>query len=187
MPIMFIIYFLTSNFNMLAGKVVLIIGSIVFYAYQDISTFTILGISLIVNFLFTEFVAINKKRKMYLAIPIVINTGLLLYFKYTDFIITNVNIYFAKDYALKELVLPLGISFFTFQQIAYIVAVQQEEITFISVFDYLAYILYFPKLLMGPLMDPIDFISQFLRPRAVWVLMWIQLNIYLHLLKQIVI
>lgn len=57
--------------------------------------------------------------------------------------------------------MPLGISFFTFQQIAYIVSSYREEIEQTSFIDYLAYILYFPKILMGPLIEPVDFIQQF--------------------------
>ena len=56
--------------------------------------------------------------------------------------------------------MPLGISFFTFQQIAYIVAIYKKELSDLSIIDYLAYILYFPKILMGPLVDPVDFITQ---------------------------
>ncbi|MGN1345017.1 MAG: MBOAT family O-acyltransferase, partial [Traorella sp.] len=102
----------------------------------------------------------NKWHKMFLIIPIIINVGLLLYFKYLNFAISNINLLFTKDYALRELVLPLGISFFTFQQIAYIVAIYKKELSDCSLIDYLAYILYFPKILMGPLMDPIDFMEQ---------------------------
>lgn len=64
------------------------------------------------------------------------------------------------EYSFKELFLPLGISFITFQQIAYLVSVYREELKEPSVVDYLVYILYFPKLLMGPLAEPIDFMGQ---------------------------
>ena len=63
-------------------------------------------------------------------------------------------------WAPKELALPLGISFFTFQQIAWLVAVRRKQIPRTSLLDYLTYILYFPKILMGPLMDPLDFLAQ---------------------------
>lgn len=58
------------------------------------------------------------------------------------------------------IILPVGISFFTFQQIAYVVAVFNNQVENCSIIDYLAFILYFPKLLMGPLVDPVEFIGQ---------------------------
>ena len=60
---------------------------------------------------------------------------------------------------MRDIVMPIGISFFTFQQIACCVAVYSDLLR-IGFVDYVAYITYFPKLLMGPLMDPIDFVNQ---------------------------
>ncbi len=90
---------------------------------------------------------------------IVSNVLLLFYFKYLNFFITNINAIFTKEIPLKEIILPLGISFFTFQQIMYVVSVYRNQIS-LNVLDYLVYILYFPKLLMGPLNDPKEFIDQ---------------------------
>ena len=102
----------------------------------------------------------KRCKKAFLAIDIVINVALLLYFKYSNFFITNVNQLLDKDYQLKELILPLGISFFSFQQIMYVVNIYKENIH-LNFVDYLLYILYFPKILMGPLADPADIIQKF--------------------------
>lgn len=161
MPLMMIGYFGGNKLNVVIGKVLLIAGSIVFYAYSDRTVLTVMGISLGINFAFA--VCIRKSQrwsKLYLVIPIVINAGLLLYFKYINFAISNFNFWLNRKIALKELVLPVGISFFTFQQIAYIVAIYKKEIEKIDIIDYLAYILYFPKILMGPLVDPVEFVAQ---------------------------
>lgn len=161
LPATAILYFLLNKIHFQAGKILLIVSSIVFYAYSDWTTFIILGISLLVNWAFALFLRkTGKWKKGFMAVPIVINVALLLYFKYLNFAITNINHFFGKEYALQELVLPLGISFFTFQQIAYIVAVYREEIPGNSIIDYATYILYFPKILMGPLMEPADFWNQ---------------------------
>ncbi len=96
---------------------------------------------------------------MLLCVNSIFNIGILLYFKYFNFFITNINTLFSKEITLKEIVLPLGISFFTFQQIMYVVNISKEEIT-LNLLDYLAYILYFPKILMGPLNEPKEFIIQ---------------------------
>lgn len=161
MPLMIIVYFVGMKIHSIAGKILLIMGSVLFYAYSDWSILIVMGISLITNFIFAKYIERSGKwSKLFLAIPTIINVGLLLYFKYTNFIIENSNLWFGTNIAFKELVLPIGISFFTFQQIAYVVAIYRKQIEKAVLIDYLAYILYFPKILMGPLMDPVDFINQ---------------------------
>ncbi|MCQ2533872.1 MAG: MBOAT family protein [Clostridia bacterium] len=161
LPISVIAYFLCNKINKLAGKILIILASALFYMYDDWKVGIILGISLLINYGFAQLVSKSKRfNRLYMAIPVVINIGLLLYFKYTNFAISNINVWFERDIALRDIILPLGISFFTFQQIAYIVATFKKELENTSVVDYLAYILYFPKILMGPLADPSDFIKQ---------------------------
>lgn len=161
LPLTVLFYYIFNKFSHMIGKIVLLIASIVFYAYSDWGTLIVIGISLAINYLFAVFIKRARKwRTLYLCVPILINVGLLLYFKYLNFAIININTYFAKELPLKELILPVGISFFTFQQIAYIVAIYRGEIEKPDILDYLVFILFFPKVLMGPLMDPVDFIGQ---------------------------
>ena len=160
LPITLILYFITNKYNKNLGKILLIAVSIIFYIYEDIKNIYVLGASLIINYIFARIIEKKKTNKLTVTIPIVINIFILLYFKYTNFLIININNIFNSNLALKEILLPVGISFFTFQQIAYIIAVQKKEINKISLIEYLIYILYFPKLLMGPLMEPNDFLSQ---------------------------
>lgn len=162
LPITIIIYFLLNRFSQTAGKIAIVMASLFFYAYTDWATLTVLSISLAINFLGAKLMTnISKWRNVFVIFSIFINIVLLLYYKYTNFAIENVNVFFSKNIPLKELVFPIGISFFTFQQIAYIVAIYREELKNPNIVDYLAYILYFPKILMGPLMEPADFIKQF--------------------------
>lgn len=161
LPLTVVLYHLSNRLNSIIGKIVLLIASVVFYAYSDWSTLIVLGVSLIINYGFSLAISkVKKWRPLYLALPVIINVGLLLYFKYLNFAITNINAFFVKDFPLKELILPVGISFFTFQQIAYIVAIYKGELEKNNLLDYLVFILYFPKILMGPLTDPVDFIGQ---------------------------
>lgn len=157
--------FLGNKIRVIAGKLILIAGSILFYAYFDWTALLVVGISLGINFFFAAGVKKWQKwNKLFLVVPVIINISLLLYFKYTNFVITNFNTWLDKDIVLKQLVLPLGISFFTFQQIAYMVATYKNEIERLNIIDYLIYILYFPKILMGPLADPVEFIAQLNEP-----------------------
>lgn len=162
LPLIIMAYFIGNKINQTVGKIVIILASAIFYSYYDLSVSTVLAISLLINYFFVIVIKNCKKwKRAFVFFPIIINICLLLYFKYLNFAINNINLIFGREFALKELTMPLGISFFTFQQIAYIVSSYKEEIEQTSFIDYLAYILYFPKILMGPLIEPVDFIRQF--------------------------
>ncbi|SOC03930.1 MBOAT family O-acyltransferase [Pseudobutyrivibrio ruminis] len=161
LPITVLLYFLANKIKPVIGKLVIVVSSIVFYSMGKISMLIYLGISILINY--TSALVIKKfkiKNKALLALPIIVNVVLLFYFKYYNFTIANINIFFGKEFALKNIILPLGISFYTFQQIAYVVATENENLENNDIIDYLAYILYFPKLIMGPIIDPVDYISQ---------------------------
>lgn len=164
LPAAVLLYFLANRVRPAAGKLVLVAASLLFYGWGRWDMLLYLGGNVFLNWLF---VLLITKRRLYsrwsLAFPVAVNVGLLLYFKYLDFAVSNVNLLLGTDFALSAVVLPLGISFFTFQQIAYLVAVWRRELD-CCLTDYLVYILYFPKLLMGPLAEPVDFISQLNQP-----------------------
>lgn len=161
LPVIVTIYFLGNRINSLIGKIILILGSAFFYAYSGWLTLIVIGLSLGFNIVFIVVIKKTQRfKKLFFAVPIIINVGLLLYFKYTNFVIENINTLFGKEMVLKELILPIGISFFTFQQIAYIVAIKKNEIEKLDIVNYLTYILFFPKIIMGPLAEPVDFINQ---------------------------
>lgn len=164
LPLLLITYFLCNKINTSAGKMVLVIGSLIFYAYADWHMLFFLLASVFCNYLFIYLMGHSKWRKTFLAVPVIVNVGLLLFFKYTNFVIINLNLLLKTEYVLLELLVPLGISFITFQQIAYLVTVYRGELDRVDLADYLVYILYFPKLLMGPLADPVDFIAQLNNP-----------------------
>lgn len=160
LPLTVLVYFLANKIKPLLGKIVLIVSSIIFYSRGRENMLIYLGISMLINYLSALLIKrLSVKSKVFMAVPIVVNVGLLLYFKYLNFVITNVNLFCKKDFPLQSIILPLGISFYTFQQIAYLVATERGEINN-NLIDYLTYILYFPKLIMGPIIDPTDFIAQ---------------------------
>ena len=161
LPIMILLYFVLNKINTILGKFVIIAGSAVFYAYTDVSMLGMLAISISINYIFAKLINKTNFKKIFMVIPVVINVGILLYFKYTNFAISNINSMFNMEIELKQIVLPVGISFVTFQQIAYVVSAYRNEIKELNIIDYISYILYFPKLLMGPLMDPVDFFEQY--------------------------
>ena len=158
LPIFIIGYFGLNRISLVAGKLFLIVTSVFFYIYGGWGIANILAISIIVNYFLV--LAINRFGKLLLCVGIFLNVALLFYFKYFNFFISNVNNAFQKDFTVKEIILPLGISFFTFQQIMYLINIYKKNIEKVHLSDYLAYILYFPKLLMGPIVEPTELISQ---------------------------
>ena len=146
LPIFVIAYFILGRIRPIAGKIGLIFAGIVFYTYAGMEVSTVLAISIVSNYLMSVLIKRLTQPKLLLAVDIVANAGTLLFFKYLDFSIDN-------------LVIPLGISFFTFQQIMYVVNIYNGSVE-LGLMDYLAYILYFPKILMGPLCEPKDLIDQ---------------------------
>lgn len=161
LPLFVIAYFLINRINVTIGKMLLIIGSAVFYVYGGWKIALILGISIIMNYVLALCLGkIQIKRRVILTVAIVGNILLLFYFKYINFLIDNLNKIMKTEITFQNLILPLGISFFTFQQIMYLVNIYDKKIEKVNLIDYLGYILYFPKLLSGPIMEPVDLITQ---------------------------
>ena len=159
-PAFVILYYMLGKINGFVGKALIIVGSVVFYVYAGWDVAAVLGISIVINFTLALVMSKKRGKRPVLAFAIIVNVLLLLYFKYLNFAIDIINDIGNGNIKSKDILLPLGISFFTFQQIMYVVAVWKGEIGKISVTDYLAYILYFPKLVMGPLMEPDNFFKQ---------------------------
>ncbi len=160
LPITALLYFAANKWSETLGKLVIIFSSIVFYVYSNIYVAPVLAASILLNFASVYLMQrFEARKKLFLFLPVAINVGLLGYYKYANFAISNYNAWFSQSCPLRDIVFPVGISFFTFQQIAYCVEVYNERLK-LKLIDYLAFILYFPKILMGPLMDPVDFSQQ---------------------------
>ena len=142
----------------------MIASGLIFYSYGRTNMLIYLAMSILINYCFAMVIRRlgpeDKQIHQILALAVIVNVVPLLYFKYLGFVITNSNTFADLKNSRPEIMLPLGIYFYTFQQIAYIVAVEKGSLENISLIDYLAYILYFPKILMGPITDPADYISQ---------------------------
>jgi len=91
-----------------------------------------------------------------------INLGVLFYFKYFDFFISNINGLFKTDFGLKNLLLPLGISFFTFQQISFLIDAYREEVYDCNFRTYALFVSFFPQLIAGPIVTHDEMIPQFM-------------------------
>jgi D-alanyl-lipoteichoic acid acyltransferase DltB (MBOAT superfamily) len=111
---------------------------------------------------------VQWKRKMVLVISIIANLGLLAYFKYTNFVLENIYYLASWDFKKLDILLPIGISFYTFQTISYVVDVYKREITPCNDFlDYAFYMAFFPHLVAGPIVRASDFKEQIHLPYQV--------------------
>lgn len=151
-----------------AGKVWLIGASLYFYAYWNPIYLPLILGSMAVNFGVGTALHRSKggpqgwwSRKHILFVGIAFNLGLLGYFKYTDFLIENVNQLLATDWPLLHLALPLAISFFTFQQIAYLCDSYQADTQEYNMLNYGLFVTFFPQLIAGPIVHHRQMMPQF--------------------------
>lgn len=125
LPITLLLYF---GFNKIKkyeiAKLVLVIASLYFYAYFNVKYLFIIVASILINYLFNRiFRKLKNKnfRKILLIIGVAFNIGMIFYYKYYDFVISTINSLASTNFNLINVMLPLGISFFTFQQMAYVI------------------------------------------------------------------
>lgn len=104
----------------------------------------------------------NSIRRIVCIVAVLINIGILMYFKYMDFFIDTINLAFHKDIPLLNIALPLGISFFTFQQISFVVDAMKGEACGYNFLEYACFVTYFPQLVAGPIVTHNELIPQFM-------------------------
>lgn len=167
LPIVLIVYFGMARFvNRTTQHIFLVAASLVFYAYAHISYVWIISASVAVNYICAKLIAGIKedksiKRKVIFIFSILFNVGLIGYFKYYNFVLQNINIVFDTEFTLKYIILPIGISFFTFQQIAYQISIWKRLENVPRFLDYTLFITFFPQLVAGPIVFSQDVISQY--------------------------
>lgn len=139
----------------------LLIVSLVFYAWGEPKYVFLMIFSILVNYIFGRLMDKNrgrqKRMKLLLVLSVVIDLGLLSVFKYTDFIITNVNAIFGANFDLLNIALPIGISFYTFQAMSYTIDVYRNDVRVQkNLIDFGMYITMFPQLIAGPIVRYAD-------------------------------
>lgn len=167
LPITFFIYFyLNSKRLATAGKGFLVFASLFFYSWWNIIYLPLILGSMLFNFVVGSSLTIESEhkkidKKTLLIFGIILNIALLGYFKYSDFFIENFNLAFSTNVELLKLVLPLGISFFTFTQIAYLVDSYRGETKEYDLLNYGLFVTFFPHLLAGPILHHKEMMPQF--------------------------
>lgn len=157
-------YFLNLFKNTWLPKIYLLAMSLWFYGYFNYGYLFIMMISIVVNYiLYILLKRANDQtlRKLMLVVGMVLNIGILFYYKYLGFFTENINVIFKTDFVVIRLLLPLGISFFTFQQVSFVVDSYKKNVPEYSFLDYALFVSFFPQLIAGPIVLHSEIIPQF--------------------------
>ena len=167
LPITFFVYFYLNNKRLTTvAKGFLVFASLFFYSWWNIIYLPLILSSIFFNYLvgITLSNKTNKKgftKKSILIFAITSNLALLGYFKYTNFFLENFNGIFGSNVPLQHIILPLGISFFTFTQIAFLVDTYKNQVKEFDLVRYMLFVTYFPHLLAGPILHHKEMMPQF--------------------------
>ena len=170
LPISFFVYFYLNHKRLaIASKTWLILASLFFYSWWNIAYLPLILISILFNYTIARFISHqgDKKikyfsKKSLFQFGLVFNIGLLAYFKYMNFFIENINTAFITDIGLLNIALPLAISFFTLQQIAFLVDSYEGLVKEKNFLDYTIFVTFFPQLIAGPIVHHKEMIPQFI-------------------------
>ena len=164
LPLALVGWFLLQKLkNPVYARIFLVGMSFWFYGYYNISYLWILLASLSFNYCISallEKCGGHKGRKWLATGGILGNLGLLFYFKYFNFFIDNCNFFLHTNISLEKIALPLGISFFTFQQISFLIERYRGDAAHYSFVDYAFFVSFFPQLVAGPIVLHSELIPQ---------------------------
>lgn len=168
LPITLITYFLSRKSY---RNLLLLIASLIFYAWGEPFYVLIMIASIIVNYYFGIWIDVDdkKKSKFYLFWGVIVNLAVLGLFKYSGFFTENVNAIFGLQVEVKKLPLPIGISFYTFQSISYLVDIYRKQFKAQrNVLKMGLFIALFPPLIAGPILKYYDIAHQIDRRTVTW-------------------
>lgn len=162
LPVTFALFFLLARLGGGLAISALGLASLAFYAYWDVRFLPVLLVSVCMNFTFGRLLSHHHAyRKPLLFAAVAFNLAALAIYKYADFFLSSTNQFAGTQYPLLELALPLGISFFTFTQIAFLVDTARGQASEPSFSKYLLFVTYFPHLIAGPILHHRQMIPQF--------------------------
>jgi D-alanyl-lipoteichoic acid acyltransferase DltB (MBOAT superfamily) len=165
LPLVFAGFLLARRLQLHDGAMLwLVASSLFFYGWWNPKYLILIVVLIAVNFYLARIIvgaSSPRLRKAYLIAGLVINLGTLAYFKYTNFLVQNINALTGTKFALANIVLPLGISFFTFQKIAFLIDTYHGHVKRIRLLDYSLFVLFFPQLIAGPIVHHAEVVPQF--------------------------
>jgi alginate O-acetyltransferase complex protein AlgI len=146
----------------------LVFMSCVFYGWFRLDYLLLLLVLIVINYKFGILLSTQHKKGRHspalLLCGLLINIGVLFYYKYSLFAVSNINKVLGTHYVLQNIILPIGISFFIFQKIAYLVDAYRGEAEEYNFLDFCLFVMYFPQLIAGPIVHHKELIPQFRQP-----------------------
>ena len=170
LPLALLGYFLLSKKSLRLSIVFLLVASVGFYCYWDLAYLPLLAGSIVVNFTLGGAISRHKEGGAeraagnWLAAGVIVNLIVLVFFKYFDFLLINLAQLFDVPAEPLGVKLPIGISFFTFTQIAYLVDCRQGKVKETKPENYGLFVTYFPHLIAGPILHHKEMMPQFDQP-----------------------
>src|SRR5579864_358724 len=166
LPVAFVAFYALARIGRHAAMWLLTLASIVFYAWWLPSQTWILVVSILGNYVAGHYIQKYRETngrlaKLILFLGLSADLGALLYFKYAMFILANVKLVSSADFVIPHISLPLGISFFTFQKIAYLVDCSRGEAKNTTFSEFALFAAFFPQLIAGPIVHHKEIIPQF--------------------------
>ncbi len=159
LPVVFILHSLVKE--EISKKSILVLSSLIFYGWWELSYLILIIASIVVNYiLYQLIVKAYDNSKLLTIIGVVFNVLLLGYFKYSYFVVDNIS-YFIEGVSIEKVLLPLGISFFTFQQIAFLIDAYKKDTHKYNLLDYTLFVTFFPQLIAGPIVHHKEMMPQF--------------------------
>lgn len=163
LPISVILYYLMHSLKKhKLAMAMMVLCSWIFYGYNNWKYLVLFVISIMCNYgIYTlrRYIKKNGVKKAVLGVGVILNLAMLFYFKYMNFFITTCNSVLKTDFVVSRILLPLGISFFTFQQISFLIDSYSEDEHY-SLLEYCAYVSFYPQLVAGPIVLHNEFIPQ---------------------------
>lgn len=174
LPLVFLLYWALRGVHRHAGNIILLVASYVFYGWWDPRFLTLIAFSTVLDFVLGRAIQDTldpSRRKLLLWTSLVVNLGLLAYFKYFNFFLAELNGAFAffgqpLDTARLDIVLPVGISFYTFQTLSYTLDIYKKQLTATrDPIAFATFVSFFPQLVAGPIERASNLLPQFATPR----------------------
>ncbi len=170
LPVSVLGFFVLGSRSSYRGAVAwLVAASFFFYGWWNPRYLALIGFSIVFNYALGLCLAKVRLRRPaalaagVLGFGVLFNLGLIGYFKYTNFLVDSLNLVFAAGWHVDDIILPIGISFFTFQQITYLVDARRGETEEHGFLEYCLFVLFFPQLIAGPIVHHKEMLPQFAR------------------------
>jgi alginate O-acetyltransferase complex protein AlgI len=173
LPVCLVGFYSLAKINRQLAEGFLVLSSLVFYGWYNYQNIPLLVGSIVFNYYIGTQIrtrvgqGLDRTAGLWCTFGVFANVAVLIYFKYTNFIVDNVNVAFGTEFIFRQVILPLGISFYSFQRIAYLIDCARGEIKTSNFLEFSLFALFFPQLISGPIVLHNEISTQFEKRRFI--------------------